>query len=57
MEHRSLIEVLRQLDIDYILYVAKANDPKCKDVISEDWLHGYHQAVKDVSLLLNDDKA
>lgn len=55
MDNRSSIEVLRQLDVNYILYVAKANNSKCKQAISEDWLRGYHQAVKDVSLLLRND--
>lgn len=57
MEYRSSIEVLRQLDINYILYVTKANDSKCEQAISEDWLRGYHQAVKDVSLLLRNDES
>jgi hypothetical protein len=52
MDERSSIAALRQLDINYILYVAERNNPKCKQPVSEDWLQGYHQAVTDLASYL-----
>ena len=52
MDERSSIAALRQLDINYILYVAERNNPKCKQPVSEDWLQGYHQAVSDLASYL-----
>lgn len=52
MDKHSSIELLRQLDINYILYVALSHDDKCKDPVSEDWLRGYHQAVDDAAQFL-----
>lgn len=52
MDERSNIAALRQLDINYILYVAERNNPKCKQPVSEDWLQGYHQAVTDLASYL-----
>lgn len=49
MDDRSPIAALRQLDINYILYVAERNNPKCKHPVSDEWLEGYHQAVKDLA--------
>ena len=52
MDERSNIAALRQLDINYILYVAERNNPKCKQTVSDDWLQGYHQAVTDLACYL-----
>ncbi len=52
MHERSNIAALRQLDINYILYVAERNNSKCKQPVSDDWLQGYHQAVSDLASYL-----
>ena len=57
MEERSNTAALRQLDINYILYVAERNNPKCKQPVSDDWLEGYHQAVKDLSYYLGSERS
>jgi hypothetical protein len=49
MDEQSFIAALRQLDINYILYVTQQNDPKCKHPKPDGWLEGYHQAVQDLS--------
>jgi hypothetical protein len=52
MDAQSSIDALRQLDINYILYVAERNNSKCKQPVADQWLEGYHQAVKDFSYYL-----
>jgi hypothetical protein len=56
MDSRSSIDLLRQLDINYIIYVALSHDDKCKDPVSAEWLQGYHQAVNDASEFLRNGK-
>jgi hypothetical protein len=56
MDDRSPIAALRQLDINYILYVAERNNPKCKQARTDDWLEGYHQAVNDLASHLGKDR-
>lgn len=56
MDSRSSIDLLRQLDINYILYVSLSHDDKCKDPVSAEWLQGYHQAVNDASEFLRNGK-
>jgi hypothetical protein len=57
MDERSPVAALRQLDINYILYVTERNNPKCKQPVSDDWLQGYHQAVKDLASYLGTNHA
>jgi len=57
MDDRSPIAALRQLDINYILYVAERNNPKCKQPVSDDWLQGYHQAVTDLASYLGAERS
>lgn len=52
MASESLVDALRQLDLNYILYVSQANDSKCKHKKPEAWLEGYHKAVTDLSSYL-----
>jgi hypothetical protein len=56
MSNSSVVSALRQLDINYILYVTQANDPNCKQKKPEAWLEGYHQAVNDLSSYLGKDQ-
>jgi hypothetical protein len=49
MDDQTATGALRQLDINYISYVAQQNDPKCKDIKPDGWLEGYHQAVTDLA--------
>lgn len=49
MASSQLMDALRQLDLNYILYVAERNNSKCEHKKPEGWFEGYHKAVEDLS--------
>lgn len=52
MASSQLMDALRQLDLNYILYVAEGNNSKCEHKKPESWLEGYHKAVEDLAYYL-----